>query len=76
MCIRDRLDLEGGWYATLRVPRVRSEMETCLRALDRGAYVHPGAFFGFEDEAYVVVSLLTREEDFAAGVGALLAAIE
>lgn len=71
-----RLDLEGGWYATLRVPRVRSEMETCLRALDRGAYVHPGAFFGFEDEAYVVVSLLTREDDFAAGVAALLAAIE
>ncbi len=67
-----RLDLEGGWYATLRVPRVRSEMETCLRALDRGAYVHPGSFFGFEDEAYVVVSLLTREEDFAAGIAALL----
>ncbi len=71
-----RLDLEGGWYATLRVPRVRSEMETCLRALDRGAYVHPGSFFGFEDEAYVVVSLLAREQDFAAGIDAVLAAIE
>jgi alanine-synthesizing transaminase len=70
-----RLDLEGGWYATLRAPRVRSEMETCLRALDRGAYVHPGSFFGFEDEAYVVVSLLTREQDFAAGTAALLDAI-
>ena len=70
-----RLDLEAGWYATLRVPRVRSEMETCLRALERGAYVHPGSFFGFEDEAYVVVSLLAPEAELDEGVGALLDAI-
>ena len=70
-----RLDLEAGWYATLRVPRVRSEMETCLRALERGVYVHPGAFFGFEDEAYLVVSLLAREDDFDRGVARLLEAI-
>jgi aspartate/methionine/tyrosine aminotransferase len=70
-----RLDLEAGWYATLRVPRVRSEMETCLRALERGVYVHPGAFFGFEDEAYVIVSLLAREDDFSRGVAMLLDAI-
>ena len=70
-----RLDLEAGWYATLRVPRVRSEMEACLRALDRGVYVHPGAFFGFEDEAYVIVSLIAREEDFSRGVEMLLEAI-
>jgi len=71
-----RLDLEAGWYATLRVPRVRSEMETCLRALDRGVYIHPGTFFGFEDEAYVVVSLLAPEADFARGVTALLEALD
>jgi aspartate/methionine/tyrosine aminotransferase len=70
-----RLGLEAGWYATLRAPRVRSEMATCLRALDRGVYVHPGAFFGFEDEAYVIVSLLAREEDFSRGVTLLLEAI-
>lgn len=70
-----RLDLEAGWYATLRVPRVRAEMESCLRALERGVYVHPGAFFGFEDEAYVISSLLAREEDFSRGVQMLLEAI-
>lgn len=70
-----RLDLEGGWYATLQVPRVRSEMETCLRALERGVYVHPGSFFAFEDEAYVVVSLLAPEPAFDAGVAALLDAL-
>ncbi len=70
-----RLDLEGGWYATLRVPRVRSEMETCLRALDAGVYVHPGSFFGFEDEAYCVVSLLAREGDFDEGARRLVETI-
>ena len=70
-----RLDLEAGWYATLRVPRVRSEMETSLRALERGVYVHPGAFFGFEDEAYVILSLLAREDDFARGTTMLLDAV-
>ncbi len=70
-----RLDLDAGWYATLRVPRVRSEMETCLRALDRGVYVHPGAFFGFEDEAYVIVSLLAPEDDFVRGTKTLLETI-
>jgi aspartate/methionine/tyrosine aminotransferase len=67
-----RLDLEGGWYATLRVPRVHSEMTTALSALERGVYVHPGAFFGFEDEAYLVVSLLTRESEFAEGISVLV----
>lgn len=66
-----RLDLDGGWYATVRVPRVRSEMETCMRLLERGVYVHPGAFFGFEDEAYVVVSLLAREAELGEGATVL-----
>jgi len=67
-----RLDVEGGWYATLRLPHVRSEMEMTLRALDRGVYVHPGSFFDFEDEAYVVVSLLTQEPTFDEGIAVLL----
>jgi alanine-synthesizing transaminase len=70
-----RLDVEGGWYATLRVPRVRSEMATALNVLERGVYVHPGAFFGFEDEAYLVVSLLTRENEFDEAIPLLLGAL-
>ena len=69
------LDVEGGWYATLRLPTVEPEMTTCLRALERGVYVHPGGFFGFEEEAYVVVSLLTEEMTFAEGVGLLLSTV-
>ncbi len=69
------LDVEGGWYATLRLPSVEPEMTTCLRALALGVYVHPGAFFGFEDEAFVVVSLLTTEAVFDEGVEILLSSV-
>ena len=54
------LDVEGGWYATLRLPRTRDEEAWALAFLEEdGVHVHPGHFFDFEDEAYVVVSLLT-----------------
>jgi alanine-synthesizing transaminase len=59
------LDVEGGWYATLRVPRTRSEMDWALTLLDEDeVHVHPGHFFDFEDEAYLVVSLLPPEDVF------------
>jgi aspartate/methionine/tyrosine aminotransferase len=56
------LDAEGGWYATLRLPRTRPEEDWVVAFLDADdVYVHPGHFFDFEDEAYAVVSLLTAE---------------
>jgi len=56
------LDAEGGWYATLRLPRTRDEQAWALAFLEQdGVHVHPGHFFDFDDEAYVVVSLLTPE---------------
>ena len=54
------LDLEGGWYATLRAPRIRSEEEWVLSLLGHGhVLVQPGFFFDFESEAFLIVSLLT-----------------
>jgi len=59
------LDAEGGWYATLRVPRTRSELEWAVALVEEdGVHVHPGHFFDFEEEAYLVVSLLTPEATF------------
>ena len=59
------LDVEGGWYATLRLPRTKSEMEWALALLDEDdVHVHPGHFFDFEEEAYLVVSLLPAEDVF------------
>ncbi len=57
------LDVEGGWYATLRLPRTQTEEDWALALLEEeGVYVHPGHFFDFAEEAYVVVSLIAPEE--------------
>lgn len=71
-----RLFVEGGWYATLRLPAVVSEEEWVHALLDRGVYVHPGAFFDFEESPLVVVSLLTPEREFDEGVGLLAATLD
>ena len=67
---------EGGWYAAIRLPAVRSSEEWALSLLEQqSVYVHPGIFFGFDVEAYVVVSLLTPEEIFVGGVHRILRAV-
>ncbi len=64
---------QGGWYAPLRLPAVRSSEEWALSLLENeSVYVHPGSFFGFDSEAYVVLSLLTREDVFDEGVRRIL----
>ncbi|MEW6363038.1 MAG: pyridoxal phosphate-dependent aminotransferase [Acidobacteriota bacterium] len=68
------LKLEGGWYAVLRRDGERSDEETVLELLDRdGVIVHPGYFFDFPGEGFLVLSLLPREEDFREGTGLLTA---
>lgn len=63
------LDVEAGWYATLRMPRVRPEEEYATELLDRwGVLVQPGYFYDYESEAYLVVSLLTEESEFREGL--------
>ncbi|HEY1694518.1 MAG TPA: pyridoxal phosphate-dependent aminotransferase [Polyangiaceae bacterium] len=70
------LDAEGGWYATLRLPRTRSEEAWALALLEQDAvHVHPGHFFDFEDEAYLVVSLLTPEDTFRDGLHRIVARV-
>jgi aspartate/methionine/tyrosine aminotransferase len=63
------LDLEGGWYATIRVPRIRSEEQWVLHLLrDENVLVQPGFFFDFDIEAFLVVSLLTPPRIFREGI--------
>jgi alanine-synthesizing transaminase len=67
------LRVEGGWYATLRLPRTRSEEDWALTFLEEdGVYVHPGHFFDFASEAYIVASLLTPEDAFDEGVSRIV----
>jgi aspartate/methionine/tyrosine aminotransferase len=68
-----RLAVEGGWYAVLRVPANRSDEDLALALLnDKGVYVHPGHFFDFPQDGYLVVSLICRETDFSQGLVRLL----
>ncbi|MGD0676485.1 MAG: pyridoxal phosphate-dependent aminotransferase [Polyangiaceae bacterium] len=70
------LDAEGGWYATLRLPSTRSEDDWVHALLvEDGVYVHPGHFFDFEREPYVIVSLLTRPDAFREGMRRVLARV-
>jgi aspartate/methionine/tyrosine aminotransferase len=66
------LQVEGGWYAVMRLPRTKSEESWALGLLDEcGVLVQPGYFFDFESEAFAVVSLLTEPAVFREGIARL-----
>jgi alanine-synthesizing transaminase len=68
------LEPEAGWSAILRVPATSSEEERALRLVERqGVLVHPGYFFDFPSEAYLVLSLLPPAAEFREGVARVLA---
>jgi alanine-synthesizing transaminase len=68
-----RLDVEGGWYTVVRVPAIRSDEDLAIELLNaRGVYVHPGHFFDFPADGYLIVSLITPERDFNDGMKRLL----
>jgi aspartate/methionine/tyrosine aminotransferase len=63
------LDVEGGWSAVLHVPATRSEEEWAIALVEQdGVLIHPGYFFDFAREAYLVLSLLPPPAEFAEGV--------
>jgi hypothetical protein len=65
----DRLDADGGWYAVLRLPNIRSDEQWAVELLQAdGVYVHPGHFFGFPGDRYLVISLLPDPQRFRLGV--------
>ena len=63
----DRLALEGGWTAVLRVPRQIEGQPFAEAALDHGVLVQPGEFYGLPD-GRAVVSLLTQPEVWDRGL--------
>jgi alanine-synthesizing transaminase len=67
------LEPEGGWSAVLRVPATQPEEALVLRVLEEAhVIVHPGYFFDFAHEAFVVLSLLPEPRVFDEGVDRLL----
>jgi aspartate/methionine/tyrosine aminotransferase len=73
----DVLHADAGWSAVIRVPTRGTEEELVLCLLrEDGVIVHPGFFFDFERESYVVVSLLVEPVEFEAGVALLLERVD
>lgn len=71
------LPVEGGWSAVLRMPAVIPDDEFAIELLeDESVLIHPGYFFDFPGEGFLVISLLPSEEGFAEGVKRLTAHVE
>jgi DNA-binding transcriptional MocR family regulator len=62
-----RLAMQGGWTAILRVPRTIDGKEFAEAALDRGVLIQPGKFYGLP-EGRAVLSLLTPSEVWISGL--------
>src|SRR6267154_4316584 len=68
-----RLTVEGGWCVVLRVPATRSDEDLAIELLTaQGVSVHPGHFYEFASDGYLIVSLITPERIFAEGTSRLL----
>ncbi len=59
---------DGGWYAVMRVPSLEPEEDLVVRLVTDGVLTHPGYFFDFPRESYLIVSLLPSESEFTDGV--------
>ena len=67
------LRTEGGWYAVMQVPATEAEETMTCDLLERDhVLVHPGYFFDFPREAFLVTSLLPEPDRFAPAVTRLL----
>jgi len=68
-----RLSVEGGWYAVLRVPVTQTDEELAIALLRRkSALVHPGHFYDFPGDGYLILSLITPKDEFDEGIKRLL----
>jgi alanine-synthesizing transaminase len=71
-----RLLVEGGWYAVLRIPATRTDEELALELLEKlDVYLHPGHYYDFPGDGYLVVSLITPEQDFHEGMRRILSVV-
>jgi hypothetical protein len=70
------LRAEGGWSAVIRIPQTMPEDQRIIQLLeDHHVLAHPGYFFDFPREGYLVVSLLPRPDVFRSAIERLYAAV-
>ncbi len=64
-----RLPVEGGWSVLLRRPAVDADEACALQLLEQKAVLlHPGSFFDLPGDGHLVLSLLTPQDVFGAGL--------
>jgi alanine-synthesizing transaminase len=68
-----RLEAEGGWYAVIRVPVTQSDEDLAIEILrELSVIVHPGHFYDFPSDGYLIVSLITPPQNFRRGIANVL----
>lgn len=71
--ICERLRVDGGWYGVLRVPALQSDEDLAIDLLRKVAVLlHPGHFYDFPRDGYLVASLITPPEIFREGISRIL----
>ena len=71
LCVR--LHVEGGWYAVLRVPVTQSDEDLAIAIMKNlSVLVHPGHFYDFASDGYLIVSLITEPKEFSEGIKRVL----
>jgi alanine-synthesizing transaminase len=67
------LDVQGGWYGVLRIRTERSDEDLAIELLrETHTLVHPGHFYDFADDGFLVVSLIAPVQEFQKGVACLM----
>jgi alanine-synthesizing transaminase len=67
------LEIEGGWYAVLRIPGDQFDEDLAIELLHKArVLVHPGHFYDFPTDGYLVVSLITPVSDLCRGISRVL----
>ena len=68
-----RLTVEAGWNVVLRVPATRSDEDLAIELLrQEDVLVHPGHFYDFAQDGYLVLSLIVPEATFTEGIRQLV----
>jgi alanine-synthesizing transaminase len=71
-----RLSVEGGWYAVVRVPVTRSDEDLAIELVqEKCVLVHPGHFYDFPSDGYLILSLITPLAEFSEGLERVLSLI-
>jgi aspartate/methionine/tyrosine aminotransferase len=67
------LESDGGWYAVLQVPIDKSDEDLAIQLIsEQQVIVHPGHFFDFPRDGFLVLSLIASPAEFREGVTRIL----